>query len=103
MNPDTLTSRKIKRDKSKDLYLDTFMVCSERTLIERYPEIDKEKGFCGVDVSHYVHISDLDAAMARITELEKGIVFVCGLMPRTSPNRGRLERLLEKTQIEETI
>lgn len=62
-----------KRDESRDLYLDTFMICSGRELIERYDPADKAEFFGGVDVSHYVPVEQLEAAQRRIDELEQRI------------------------------
>lgn len=67
-----------KRDESRDLYLDTFMICSGRELIERYNPADKAEFFGGVDVSRYVPVECLasvtrerDAALERVAKLEQ--------------------------------
>jgi hypothetical protein len=58
------------RDESRDLYLDTHMICSGRESIERYPVADKADHFGGVDVSHYVPAEHLDAMQARAIAAE---------------------------------
>ena len=58
------------RDESQDIYLDTFMICSGRALIERYPAADAATGFGGVDVSRYVPASELEAVQSRAIEAE---------------------------------